>query len=200
VSLTLPARSTTALLGPSGAGKSTLADVLGGLVTPDSGEVQIDDTTLDGPARLAWRSAVAYVEQEPVLFHASIRDNLLWAVPGASEADLFAALDQASAGFVRTLPHGLDTVVGDGGRQLSGGERQRIALARALLRRPQLLILDEPTSALDAGNEASVLAALKALRGSVTMLVIAHRGALAGLAERTIRLDGGRIVADEAAL
>lgn len=199
VTLELRANSTTALIGPSGAGKSTLADVLGGLVTPDAGRVLVDDVALDGPARLAWRGAVAYVEQEPVLFHATIRQNLLWAVPEADEAALFAALDQASAGFVRGLPQGLDTIVGDRGGQLSGGERQRIALARALLRKPALLILDEPTSALDSDNEAAVLAALKALRGSVTMLVIAHRGALAGLADRTVRLETGRIVAEEVA-
>ena len=201
VSLSLPAYATTALVGPSGAGKSTLADVVSGLVEPDSGAVSIDGTVLEGLARQAWRGAVAYVQQEPVLFHASVRDNLRWAAPEADEAALEAALSDASAGFVFGLPAGLDTVVGDSGRQLSGGERQRIALARALLRRPALLILDEPTSSLDAASEAAIIAALQGLRGRVTMLLIAHRGALAELADRTIHIAAGRIVAaaDEAA-
>jgi len=140
-----------------------------------------------------WRTAVAYVQQEPLLFHATIRDNLLWARPDASDTVLLQALADASAQFVQTLPEGLDTVVGDRGSRLSGGERQRISLARALLREPQLLILDEPTSALDGGNEAAIAAALQRLRGRLTVLLIAHRGALAEVADRTVTIAAGRI-------
>jgi ATP-binding cassette subfamily C protein len=149
---------------------------------------------LDPPLRRAWRRQVAYVQQEPVLLAASIRENLAWGAPEASEAAMHGALARASAQFVLELPEGLDTRVGDGGRVLSGGERQRLMLARALLRQPALLILDEAASALDAENEAAIAAAIAALRGKLTVLIIGHRGALAGIAERVIRLDNGRVV------
>ena len=193
ISLTIPARRTTVLVGPSGAGKSTLADMIGGLITPDEGTVHIDQTPLDPAIRRAWRSRVAYVQQEPVLFSGSIRDNLLWADPQASETRLLAVLGDAAAGFVTALPDGLDTRVGDGGRQLSGGERQRIVLARALLRDPQLLILDEATSALDGENEAAIAGALALLHHRMTIVIIGHRGALSQLADQIIMLDGGKI-------
>jgi ATP-binding cassette subfamily C protein len=193
VTLTLPARTTTALVGPSGAGKSTLADVVGGLVQHSKGEMRIDGRLIEGGLLRAWRTTVAYVQQEPLLFHATIRDNLLWARPYASDAVLLEALADASAQFVQGLPEGLDTVVGDRGSRLSGGERQRISLARALLREPQLLILDEPTSALDGDNEAAIAAALQRLRGRLTVLLIAHRGALADVADRTVTIAAGQI-------
>ncbi|MET0179008.1 MAG: ABC transporter ATP-binding protein [Novosphingobium sp.] len=199
IALELPVATTTALVGPSGAGKSTIADILGGLLAPDHGALLIDGRPLGGDERIAWRRRVAYVQQEPVLFHASVRDNLLWAVPGASEARIAAALRDASAEFVHALPQGLDTQVGDAGRQLSGGERQRIVLARALLRDPALLILDEPTSALDPVNEAAIAAAVGRMRGKVTLLIIGHRGPLAEGADQFVRLDGGRIVERRAA-
>ena len=133
-----------------------IADLLGGLVSPDRGRVLVDGVVLDGGARQGWRSRVAYVQQEAVLFSGTVRDNLLWAKPGASQAELDRALDRAAAGFVHDLPGGLDCPLGEGGRALSGGERQRIALARALLREPDLLILDEATNALDAASEAVI--------------------------------------------
>jgi len=194
VTLSLRACSTTVVFGPSGAGKSTLADVLGGLIAPDAGVLLVDGVPLDPETRLAWRRSVAYVHQEPVLFHASIRDNLRWAAPDADDATLFAALSRAAADFVADLPGGLDTMVGDAGRQMSGGERQRIALARALLRSPDLLILDEPTSALDPASEASVIDALQRLRGTVTILIIAHRKEFVRMADHTIAIEDGRLV------
>ncbi len=194
VSLTLPAGSITVLTGPSGSGKSTLADLVGGLLSPDAGRLAIDGTTLDPPQRRAWRRRVAYVQQEPVLLAASIRENLAWGASEASEPEMRAALAAAAAQFVETLPAGLDTRVGDGGRVLSGGERQRLMLARALLRNPALLILDEAASALDRENEAAIAAAIAALRGRITVLIIGHRGALAEIADRTVRLEGGRVV------
>ncbi len=199
ITVRLPARSTTVVFGPSGAGKSTLADVLGGLIAPDAGAVLIDGQPLDLATRLAWRKSVAYVHQEPVLFHASIRENLRWADPQADDATMFAALTRAAADFVADLPAGLDTMVGDAGRQLSGGERQRIAMARALLQSPQLLILDEPTSALDPASEASVIDALQRLRGTVTILIIAHRKEFVRLADQAIAIEDGRLVHGEAA-
>lgn len=194
VSLELPVGSVTALTGPSGAGKSTLADVLGGLIMPNSGTLEIDGVPLDRAQTRAWRSQVAYVQQDPAILAATLRDNLLWAAPGATETALARALDQAACQFVRDWPEGLETRIGDGGRVLSGGERQRLMLARALLRRPRLLILDEGTSALDRENERLVAEALAPLRGTMTILIIAHRGMLTDLADRTCRLEQGRLV------
>ena len=195
ISATIPAFGITALAGPSGAGKSTLADLLAGLMAPDQGSITIDGAVLDPAMLRAWRSAVAYIDQDPLILAATLRENLCWAAPGANDGQLWQALEAAAAAaFVRELPDGLDTRLGDGGRRLSGGERQRLMLARALLRNPQLLILDEATSALDAENEAAVAAALGRLRGTVTIVLIAHRGALLDLADRVITLDAGRIV------
>ncbi|MFM5952812.1 MAG: ATP-binding cassette domain-containing protein [Novosphingobium sp.] len=195
VTAAIPARGITALTGPSGAGKSTLADLVGGLIAPDSGAVTIDGLALAGPLRRAWRTRVAYVQQDPVLLAASLRDNLRWAAPEATDPQLVAVLEAASARFALALPDGLDTLLGDGGRQLSGGERQRLMLARALLRDPFLLILDEATSALDAENEAQIAAALNRLGTRMAILIIAHRGALTALADHQIRLESGRCAA-----
>jgi len=135
------------------------------------------------------------VPQDVFLFHQSIRANLLWAQPGASEGDLWRALALASAeAFVRQLPDGLDTVVGDRGERLSGGERQRVALARALLREPALLVLDEATSSLDAGNETAILDALATLHGRMTILVIAHQHSTLRDADQVITVADGRVV------
>lgn len=201
VTLTIPARKITALTGPSGAGKSTIADLLAGLIAPDAGTVSIDRRVLDAGLRRNWRRSVAYVEQDPILLAASLRDNLVWGIDDGSTAitdeRLWEALsDVTLAAFVRSLPDGLDTRLGDGGRIVSGGERQRLMLARALLRRPQLLILDEATSALDQKNEAAIAAILERLRGRMTIVLIAHRGALLGLADQVIALDRG-IMVDE---
>lgn len=197
VSLRIAAGEMVALEGPSGSGKSTLADLLGGLIAPDRGSVAIDDAVLDAPLRRAWRGSVAYVQQDPVLLNASLRENLRWAAPDADDARLRRALCDAAAGFALDLPQGLDTMLGDGGRRLSGGERQRLMLARALLRDPALLILDEATSALDAANEALVAEAIGRLKGRLTILMIGHHGRLAALADRRIRLDRGCLVAQD---
>ncbi len=193
VTARIPAFATTALVGPSGAGKSTLADLVMGLVAPTAGAVLVDGVPLDGPARVAWRSRLAYVPQDPFLFHDSIRANLLLARPDADDAALWRALEDAAAGFVRTLPQGLDTVVGDRGTRLSGGERQRVALARALLTAPDLLVLDEATSALDTDTEERVLDALRRLHGRLTLLLVAHRPSTIAMADHVIRLRDGRV-------
>jgi ATP-binding cassette subfamily C protein len=195
VTLEVPARATTALVGPSGAGKTTIADLAVGLLVPTSGRVLIDGAALAGELIPRWREEVAMVPQDVFLFHQSIRANLLWAQPGASEGDLWRALALASAeAFVRQLPDGLDTVVGDRGERLSGGERQRVALARALLREPALLVLDEATSSLDAGNETAILDALAMLHGRMTMLVIAHQHSTLRDADQVITVADGRVV------
>ena len=192
--LIIPAGRTTALVGPSGAGKSTIADLVIGLLTPDTGEVLVDGVPLTAPRRRAWRERIAYVSQDVFLFHDSIRSNLLLACPGATEEEMWTALEAASATFVRTLPDGLDTVVGDRGMRLSGGERQRLVLARALLRDPELLVLDEATSSLDAENEERVKEAIEKLGGRMTILVIAHRLASIRSADFIHVVSEGRIV------
>lgn len=195
VTLHIGAGEMLVLTGRSGSGKSTLADLAAGLIAPDSGHIAIDGTVLDDATRRAWRGRVAYVQQEPVLFSGTVRDNLLWAEPEASEEQLRCALAEASADFVHTLPEGIDCDLGEGGRALSGGERQRIALARALLRDPDLIVLDEATNSVDFESEQAIAAALHAMAGTRTVLAIAHRGLLTEVADRVVRLDKGRIAA-----
>lgn len=195
ISLSVPAGSILALVGPSGSGKSTLADLAMGLLAPDSGKIVIDGVVLAPDSVSGWRRAIGYVGQDAPLFHATIRENLLWARPDATEPEMIEALRSAAAdGFVSALPRGLDTVVGDRGATLSHGERQRLALARALLHRPTLLVLDEATNALDSENEARVLAAIERLRGIVTILMIAHRMSTIRHADMVCMVEGGQIV------
>jgi ATP-binding cassette subfamily C protein len=191
----LPARRMTALVGASGAGKSTLADLLLGLLAPTEGRVLVDGEPLAGARLAAWRNSVGYVPQEPFLFHDTVRANLLWARPDATEAELWTVLEAAAAKeFIMRLPLGLDTVVGDRGVRLSGGERQRLTLARALLRRPTLLLLDEATSSLDNENERFVQDAIERLHGELTIVVIAHRLSTVRGADQVIVLAAGQVV------
>ena len=193
LSVQFPARTTTAIIGSSGAGKSTLADIVMGLLRPDSGTLEVDGQVIDGSCRRAWRHHIAYVPQDLFLFHDSIRNNLLWACPEANEELMVEALRKAAAEFVLSLPDGLDTVVGDSGLRLSGGERQRIALARAFLKRPCLLILDEATSALDTENEAKIRTAIERIHGDLTVILIGHRLATLEHADQVVLLDEGRV-------
>lgn len=194
VDLAVPVSKTTAIVGASGGGKSTVADVLIGLLEPSRGEMLLDGRPLVPSQRTAWRRRVAYVAQDVFLFHDTIRANLLIAREDADDEQLWEALESASASFVRELPEGLETVVGDRGTRLSGGERQRLALARALLRDPELLVLDEATSSLDAVNEARVQEAIRRLHGSVTLVVIAHRLATVRDADMIHVMSDGRII------
>lgn len=184
-----------ALFGASGAGKTTLADIVLGLVEPDGGELLLDGAKVSTAAdRAALRAQVAYVPQDPFLFDQTIRENLAWAAPEADEAAMWRALAKAEAdGFVRGMPHGLDTAVGDRGARLSGGERQRICLARALIGRPRLLILDEATNALDRAVEDRLWRTLAGLRGEVTLLIIAHRLPPDLPLDRRFELSEGRL-------
>ena len=194
--LEVPAGRLTAIVGPSGSGKSTIADLLLGLLLPDEGRVIVDGKALDAESLGSWRAAIGYVPQDTFLLNDSIRANLLWGASGATAADIDEALDAARASaFVRALPDGLETIVGDRGVRLSGGERQRLALARALLRRPVLLVLDEATSQLDTENERQILADVGALRGRTTIVLITHRIAALGAADLVHLLESGRVVA-----
>jgi ATP-binding cassette subfamily C protein len=195
VNISLPAQSMTGVVGPSGAGKTTLSDLLMGLLTPERGDILVDGRPLGGERLHAWRQAIGYVPQETFLFHDTIRANLLWARPEATEEELWSMLGLASADrFVTQMSAGLDTVIGDRGIRLSGGERQRIALARALLRKPTLLVLDEATSALDAESERTIQRAIEQLHGKMTIVVIAHRLSTMRWVDRIIVLEEGRVV------
>jgi ATP-binding cassette subfamily C protein len=195
VTLRIGCGQTVAIVGASGSGKTTVADVLLGLLTPQSGRLLVDDECIGQDRAALWRNHLGYVPQDSVLFHDTIRANLLWAAPDASESQLRAALDVASAWtFVSAAPRGLETVVGDRGVLLSGGERQRLALARALLRRPRLLILDEATSALDSANERLIERAVDDLHGRTSIVIIAHRLSTVRRADVIYVLDAGSVV------
>ncbi len=203
IDATVPARAVTALVGRSGAGKSTLADLLLGLLEPDEGRLLLDGRPLAGPERRGWRRRVGYVPQDCFLFRDTIRANLALAGRGSAggadaqaEARLWAALEQADAAdFVRALPGGLDTMVGDRGALLSGGQRQRLALARALLPGPELLILDEATSALDHESERRILKVLQDLKSRIAIVLIAHRASTVSFADHVLVLEAGRLAA-----
>ena len=195
VDLTVPAGARVALVGASGAGKTTLFSVLLGFVPPSGGTVAWDGTPLSQLQPSSVRAQMAWVPQEPVLFSGSVRHNLLLGRPEATDEELWEALRLAHAeDFVGALPGGLDEPVGERGARLSGGQRQRLALARAFLRRPSVLLLDEPTSALDAQSEAAVGAGLAALMKGRTVLVIAHRLSTVRDADLIVVLDAGRVV------
>ncbi|MEU8118903.1 thiol reductant ABC exporter subunit CydD [Spirillospora sp. NPDC049024] len=188
-SLTVHPGETVALVGPSGAGKSTVLSVLLGFVRPDSGRVLVDWDDLADLSPDAWRERIAWVPQRPHLFAGSVAANIRLGRPDASDAEVREAARAANAlAFVEALPSGFDTPLGDRGAGLSAGQRQRIALARAFLRDAPLLLLDEPTSNLDAESEAAVLDAVRRLTASRTVILVAHRPALAAMADRTVPL------------
>lgn len=182
------------VVGSSGAGKTTFADLLVGLIPPQAGRITVGGRPLEGAVLAGWREGISYVSQDPFLFHDTVRRNLAWACPGASEADMWRALALADAeALVRRMDNGLDALVGERGALVSGGERQRIALARAILRRPRLLVLDEATNAIDIPTERLLLERLAALEPAPTIVMIAHRPESLALCRTVIRLEEGRI-------
>lgn len=193
-SLTLFAGDLTVIVGPSGAGKTTIADLIIGLVQPQRGEVCSDGVPLPVLDARRWRSMIGYVPQEGFLLHETVYNNVALGDPDLTLADVQAALHAAGAwDFVTALPAGVETVIGERGMRVSGGQRQRIALARALVRKPTLLILDEATSALDPTTERAICATLERHRGRLTILAICHHGALVELADHLYRVEDGGI-------
>jgi ATP-binding cassette subfamily C protein len=193
-SLTIAAGQVTAIIGPSGAGKTSLMDLIIGLVRPQTGDVWIDDTPLSEVDLRSWRWAVGYVPQETLLLHDSVFINVTLGDPELTPADVESALRAAGAwDFVAALPQGMHTPVGEHGARISGGQRQRLAIARALVHKPQLLLLDEATASLDPESEAAIWATVRQLRGEMTVLAISHQPALLGAADKVYRLEGGTV-------
>jgi len=195
ISFDAPAGSAIALVGATGSGKSTTLALLHRVYDPSRGRVTIDGRDIREMTLRSLRDNIGVVFQEPFIFARSIEENLRIGKPDATPAEIALALDRAQASeFVRDQPRGLATIVGERGRNLSGGERQRLAIARALLKDPPIMILDEATSALDAGTERQLQAALnQAMRGRTTF-VIAHRLATIRKADRILVFDKGEIV------
>jgi ATP-binding cassette subfamily C protein CydCD len=195
VSFTVPAGGTVALVGPSGAGKTTGAALCLRFWDPQHGVVKLGGYDLRDYALDDLRRRIALVAQDTYLFNDTLRNNILIARPSATEPELAAAVSNASLGeFVRSLPEGLDTIVGERGAKLSGGQRQRVSIARAFLKDAPILILDEATSHLDAVNEQAVRESLALLAKARTTLVIAHRLSTVRDADRIIVLHAGRVV------
>jgi ATP-binding cassette, subfamily C, bacterial len=193
VNLFIPAGKIVALVGASGGGKTTIADLIVGLHTPRQGRILVDGQPLETLNMERWRQEIGYVPQEMFLFHDTVRQNLTLGDREITDDAVFEALDAAGAReFVDCLPEGLDTVMGERGSRLSGGQRQRIAIARALVRRPRLLVLDEVTTALDPKTEAAICETLVGLRGRVTILSISHQPAMREVADIAYAVHQGR--------
>jgi ATP-binding cassette subfamily C protein len=170
-------------------------DLVTGLQKATGGRILVDGSPLDDLNLEQWRHLIGYVAQEILLLHDSVLNNVTLGDPELSEADAEAALRAAGAwDFVAAMPEGLHTAVGERGGKLSGGQRQRLCIARALVRRPSLLILDEATSALDPASEAALCETLGDLRGNITILAVSHQSGLADIADRVIRMEHGMLV------
>jgi len=195
VDLDVAPGETVALVGATGSGKTTVTALVGRLYDVTSGRVTLDGHDVRDLPLAQLRTVVATAFEDATLFSMSVRENLTLGRPEATDADVTEALAVAQAGFVHDLPWGLDTRIGEQGLSLSGGQRQRLALARAVLGRPSVLVLDDPLSALDVHTEALVESALREVLAATTALVVAHRASTVLLADRVALLEDGRITA-----
>jgi ATP-binding cassette subfamily B protein len=195
--LVIPAGQKVGLVGPSGGGKSTLSRLVLRFEDIQAGSISIDGHSISEVTQTSLRQSIAYVPQEPLLFHRSVRENIAYGKPGASLNEIKQAADKAYAReFIEALPNGFDTIVGERGVKLSGGQRQRVAIARAILKDAPLILLDEATSALDSESEVAIQTALNELMQGRTTLVIAHRLSTIQRLDRIIVLDNGEIIED----
>jgi len=193
----IPAGEMTALVGPSGAGKTTLVDIIAGLRRPQHGRILLDGIPLSGYDLGSVRQGVAFVSQDAFVFNDTVRNNVAFTRPEASDEEIRAAMERAMVTeFVNELPHGWDTLLGERGTRLSGGQKQRLSLARALLQKAPVLVLDEATSALDSEKEIGIQSSIQDLRrqGDVTIVVIAHRLSTIRRADKIVVLDKGRLL------
>tara|TARA_B100001109_G_C18848869_1_gene468262 strand:+ start:127 stop:1809 length:1683 start_codon:yes stop_codon:yes gene_type:complete len=188
-SFKIPVNSITLLKGESGVGKSTIIDLLLGFYEVNSGEILLDGQPFSSINKSAWQNIIAYVPQEPFLFHDTIRANILWGNPEATKKDVLEVLELIEAlTFIKRMPKGIDTVVGDRGEQLSGGERQRVILARALIKKPKVLILDEATNQLDEENVVLISKLLERLKLRMTIVFATHQDRFDKIADNIIQL------------
>jgi ABC-type multidrug transport system fused ATPase/permease subunit len=197
IDLEIKANTSVGIIGTSGAGKSTLIDVLLGLLEPDSGEIRIDDVLLKPENAVAWRATVGYVPQQIFLMDSTLAENVAFGVPpeqiDTDRVERAARAAQLHEFIVHSLPLAYQTVIGERGVRISGGERQRLGLARALYRDPSVLLLDEATSALDIATEATILSAIDSLKGTRTIIMIAHRLSSVEGCDEVVLLDHGRV-------
>lgn len=197
IELTIPAGQKVGLVGHSGAGKTTITQLLLRFADVTNGAIRIDDTDIRDITQESLRNNIAYVPQEPMLFHRTLRENIAYGKPSATDAEIKDAARQANAlDFIEQLPHGFDTLVGERGVKLSGGQRQRIAIARAILKDAPILVLDEATSALDSESEKMIQTALATLMQGRTSIVVAHRLSTIASLDRIIVLGNGKIKED----
>jgi ATP-binding cassette subfamily B protein/subfamily B ATP-binding cassette protein MsbA len=199
VNLDIPFGKTVVILGPNGSGKSTLIQLLGRYYEPVSGSIHLDDVDLRSIPKQAIRSKIALVSQSTELFNRSVLENIRYGSPNASKDEVVEAAIQAHAHqfICESLSEGYETVVGQGGQKLSGGQRQRIALARAILRKPEILILDESTSQIDMESELQIRETLQQMKGSMTIIIITHREALTALADEVYTIQNGRLISSQ---
>lgn len=198
INLEIMAGSTTGIIGSSGAGKSTFVDLLTGCLSPSGGGVFVDGVQLDSVSVRSWSRKIGYVPQSPYFYDGTLASNIAFGMPEKNiDLDRVAhCCEQAAMDFVRELPEGLNTWIGDGGVRLSGGQRQRIAIARALYRNPELLILDEATSSLDSKTEKEILDTVYSLKGNITLLVISHNMESVMMCDRLVWIDSGKVIMD----
>jgi len=194
ISLQFQSSGLVVVTGPSGSGKSTLINAIAGIEVPTSGKIMVDGTDMSDLDMTSWRCMVGYVPQEIVLFPESIRENVSLGNDKVASDDIVEVLRMVDAWrFVDKLPGGMETQVGQSGSKLSGGERQRISLARALLRKPRILILDEPTAALDSATENEICTTLRRISETILVIVITHRPAIVNFADTVIQLEDGSV-------
>ena len=192
---TIKANAITALKGKSGVGKSTIVNLLMGLLKPTKGTIYVDDIALNNDNIRAWRKTIGYMPQDPIILNKTIRENIVRFHPNATEEEIFSALEKSQAiDFIKKLPEGIDTLMGNKGTRLSGGEQQRIALARALVSCPNVLILDEATSSLDNENEQGIQQILQSLKRNVTILIIAHKQTTINSADFVINIKENGLI------